>query len=67
MVEADDLLLARHARIAHLHVGQQPLLRDEQQAIAEYNQSIAQYERVKGTLLRYNNILMAEAAAQMRD
>lgn len=38
----------------------------EQQAIADYNQSIAQYERAKGTLLRYNNILMAEAAMQMQ-
>lgn len=38
----------------------------EQQAIADYNQSLAQYERAKGTLLRYNNILMAEAARQMQ-
>lgn len=38
----------------------------EQQAISDYNRSIAQYERAKGTLLRYNNILMAEASRQLQ-
>lgn len=32
----------------------------EQQAIAAYNVAIARFERAKGTLLRYNNVLLAE-------
>jgi len=32
----------------------------EQQAIAAYNIAIARFERAKGTLLRYNNVLLAE-------
>ena len=34
----------------------------EARAMSEYQQSIAQYERAKGTLLRYNNIVLQEAA-----
>lgn len=33
----------------------------ENEAIANYNVAIAQLERAKGTLLRYNNVLMEEA------
>ncbi len=32
----------------------------EQQAITAYNVAIARFERAKGTLLRYNNVLLAE-------
>lgn len=37
---------------------------DEAQAISAYNTAIAQLERAKGTLLRYNNILMQERQLQ---
>jgi outer membrane protein TolC len=37
---------------------------EESQVIARYNIAIAQLERAKGTLLRYNNIVMAEAQLQ---
>ncbi|MEM7809773.1 MAG: TolC family protein, partial [Planctomycetota bacterium] len=33
----------------------------EEQALAEYNAAIATYERSKGTLLRYNNIVLDDA------
>lgn len=34
----------------------------EAQALAEYNASLAAYERSRGTLLRYNNIVIGETA-----
>ena len=33
---------------------------DEAAAVAAYNTAIAQLEQAKGTLLRYNNVVMAE-------
>ena len=33
----------------------------EAQAIADYNVSLLQYQRVKGTLMRYNNVIMKES------
>ena len=38
----------------------------EAKALSDYQQSIAQYERAKGTLLRYNNIVLQEVAGQMK-
>lgn len=38
----------------------------EAQAIAEYNISLAEYERAKGTLLRYYNVVLEEAAINQR-
>ena len=35
----------------------------EAQAVAQYNSAIAAYERARGTLLRYNNVTLAEAGA----
>ena len=35
----------------------------EAQAVAQYNAAIAAYERARGTLLRYNNVTLAEAGA----
>jgi outer membrane protein TolC len=37
---------------------------EEAQAIQSYNTAIAQLERAKGTLMRYNNIVMQEAQLQ---
>ena len=37
----------------------------EARALSDYQQSIAQYERAKGTLLRYNNIVLQEAARDL--
>ena len=37
------------------------LLSTEAQAIAEYNIALAEYERAKGTLLRYHNVVLQEA------
>jgi outer membrane protein TolC len=37
---------------------------EEAQAVQSYNTAIAQLERAKGTLMRYNNIVMAEAQLQ---
>jgi outer membrane protein TolC len=36
----------------------------ESQAVANYNIAIAQLEQAKGTLLRYNNVLLVEATAK---
>jgi outer membrane protein TolC len=38
--------------------------REEATAISDYNNAIAKLERAKGTLLRYNNVLIAEASLQ---
>ena len=35
---------------------------NETKALSDYQQSLAMYERAKGTLLRYNNIVLQEAA-----
>ena len=39
---------------------------NEAGAIAEYQRSLAEYERAKGTLLRYNNIVIEEAARGLK-
>ncbi len=38
----------------------------EAEAIATYNTALAEYEQAKGTLLRYNNVVLEEAARQMK-
>lgn len=48
-----DLLLRSQERLASL-------ARTETSAVADYNAALAQLERTKGTLLRYNNVLIQE-------
>jgi hypothetical protein len=48
-----DLLLRSQERLASL-------ARSEASALSDYNASLAQLERTKGTLLRYNNVLIQE-------
>ena len=53
--EFSDLQLRALAILADARV-------QEAQAIAAYNTAILQYQRSKGTLLRYNNVILKEAA-----
>jgi outer membrane protein TolC len=50
-----DLLLRSQERLASL-------ARSETSSVADYNAALAQLERTKGTLLRYNNVLIQEEA-----
>jgi outer membrane protein TolC len=55
-----DLLLNLQANYAEAR-------RQEAQSVANYNIAIARFERAKGTLLKYNNIVLDEAAVPVND
>ena len=64
------LLLLASIAVAYIIAGRAfrpvDLIINEVQAITDYNISLADYERAKGTLLRYYNVVLEEAALNQK-